>query len=182
MIKNKHIYLILFLVVVVLLILSFNMRFYVIATCKYLSGRARLVNNSTSIELKIDGKDYKGKLYKDMCKELVDADGTVKKNINCYILCLNGPQGNLYYRIGDDWVGTFSYGGSNVISFFNKLLVSETAEKTFNIRSNIKSYGAKYNIIHQDHNIVYNIEKLGDMKNISFVIKEEQTPKNNNVL
>jgi hypothetical protein len=128
--------------------------------CKYAVGSAKFAGSSQAIEVKANGQPAKATLHLLEENILYAMNGGDVKS-PCYILLVEDGIRIPPLKIGLGWVGGFSYGGENLASFGNSLLVSETARSAYDLRDEIKGGGDSYSIEERDGRRSYAIKING---------------------
>ena len=135
---------------------------YLITLKKLVFNEARIIKKTGEVNVFIDGAIHRGTLYNDVCKLFYPKDHERAINIPCRLIHIKTAYGSSILRIGADWIGRSASPRGEVESFFNWLILSETAETAYDLEDTEKGFGVDVVITTDNGNRVYVCTKKDD--------------------
>jgi len=108
---------------------------------KLISGHARIVYKVDRISVKMDGVEYKGTLFQDRCK-IIYRDGIERRNVPCYLVCVENEKGTFIFRLGETWLGRCQSNRKAVLTCADYAIVTESGEVTYDFCDLDKGIGS----------------------------------------
>jgi len=144
-----------------------------LALCKCAKGTAKMLEKSIPLKTIVNDVELKAKLYPIAKNRLLTVDG-MEMESPCYLLVIKDGNDGIYLKIGWNWIGKFSYGGGNLVEIGRVVIISDVAEKTYDIKDSVKGCGDDYTVNDSDGKRLYKVT-LKDGKTVSFSLDKSLT-------